>query len=145
MKVENAVIPNEEQIKGFFEEDSKGPIYMINLLKFKEKAEYDDGRETSLSGKEAYGLYGAGVSKLLVKHGGGAMFSAEVARLMLGDVEDLWDSVAIAVYPSRQAMMAMMQDPGMKEIGDHRKAGLAGQLNIETVDAKGLWFGDKGI
>ena len=51
MKVENRVYPNREQMKGFFEEDSDNrPIYMINLLKFKEKAEYKDGRETSLSG-----------------------------------------------------------------------------------------------
>ena len=57
MKVENRVYPNREQMKGFFEEDSDNrPIYMINLLKFKEKAEYKDGRETSLSGREAYAL-----------------------------------------------------------------------------------------
>ena len=34
------------------------PIFMVNLLKFKEKAKYPDKRETDLTGKEAYAIYG---------------------------------------------------------------------------------------
>ena len=37
MKVENKVIPSEEQMKGFVEGDIDSPISMLNLLKFKEK------------------------------------------------------------------------------------------------------------
>ena len=39
VKVENKVQPNEEQMKGFLEGDADTPIYMVNLLQFKEKAE----------------------------------------------------------------------------------------------------------
>ena len=140
MKVINSVIPNDEQIRGFFEPGPDGPIYMVNLLKFKPIAEYEDGRETSLTGREAYELYEKGVTELLPQFGGFAAFFADVERLMLGEVEDLWDVVAIAVYPSRQAMMDMMQSEGMKEISPHRSAGLAGQLNIETAGAHGDWL-----
>ena len=70
-----------------------------------------------------------------------SMFSASVERLMLGEVAELWDKVAIAMYPSRSAMMDMIRSPEMSEISVHRTAGLAGQLNIETVDAQGLWLG----
>lgn len=141
MNYENSVYPNEEQIKGFQAPGPEGPIYMVNLLKYKDKAEYADGRETDLSGQEAYGLYAAGVSQLLTEFGGAGMFSARVERLMLGEVEELWDTVAIAMYPSRQAMLDMMQSPKMQEISVHRAAGLKGQLNIETADANGLWLG----
>ena len=41
-KYKNALIPNEQQIKEFTEGDIDTPIYMVNLLKFKEKAEYED-------------------------------------------------------------------------------------------------------
>ena len=140
MEVKNTVLPNEEQIKGFFEPGAPGPIYMVNLLKFKEKAEYADGRETQLSGAEAYQLYAEGVSVLLREFGGYAAFFADVQRLMLGEVEELWDEVAIAVYPSRQAMLDMMQSETMKDISQHRAAGLAGQLNIETTGASGTWL-----
>ena len=140
MEVKNSVVANEAQLEGFSQPGSAGPIYMVNLLKFKEKAVYADGRETSLSGAEAYGVYTSGVSKLLASLGGGLMFTAPVERLMLGEVEDLWDKIAIAVYPSRAAMLNMMQSEEMKVIGVHRHAGLEGQLNIECTDATGLWL-----
>jgi uncharacterized protein (DUF1330 family) len=40
--------------------------------------------------------------------------------------------VAIAEYPSRAAMLAMVQSPDYQAIEAHRMAGLAGQLNIRT-------------
>lgn len=140
MEVKNNVFPNEVQIKGFAEPGPDGPIYMVNLLKFKQKAEYPDGRESNLSGEEAYMIYATAVSKLLIQFGGAALFGANVERLMLGEVEELWDKVAIAMYPSRAAMMQMMQSAEMQEIGVHRTAGLAGQLNIETAGAQGTWL-----
>jgi uncharacterized protein (DUF1330 family) len=105
----------------------------LNLLKFKQHAEYEDGRETSLSGREAYALYAAEVAKVITQVGGKLTFAADVARLMLGEVEELWDQVGIAMYPSRAAMFQMIQLPKYAEISVHRTAGLAGQLNIETV------------
>ena len=140
MQVINSVVANQSQLDGFNDAGQPGPIYMVNLLKFKEKASYADGRETQLSGAEAYAVYTAGVSKLLLELGGGLMFSAPVERLMLGEVEDLWDKIAIAVYPSRAAMLSMMQSEDMKVIGAHRHVGLEGQLNIECTGAKGLWL-----
>ena len=133
MEVKNRVVPNEAQMQGFMEPGPEGPIYMVNLLKFKPMAEYGDGRNTALTGRQAYELYGAGVSKLIKEHGGSVTFAANVSRLMLGEVEDMWDEVAIAMYPSRQAMLEMMMSPAMQEIGQHRAAGLEGQLNIETT------------
>jgi len=132
MKVENRVSPSGEQMKGFMEGDTDTPIHMVNLLKFKDKAEYEDGRETNLTGAEAYAIYGAEVQAHLAKVGGEGIFSGRVSRLMLGEVEDLWDMVAIASYPSKKAMLAMISDPDYQESAKHRSAGLEGQLNIET-------------
>ena len=140
MEVVNKVYPNEDQIKGFLEPGAKGPICMVNLLKFKEKAEYEDGRETDLSGREAYELYEQDVKQLLQGIGGGIGFEGDVERLMLGEVEELWDVVALAVWPSRQGMFEVMQSPEMQEISVHRSAGLAGQLNIETTGFNGQWL-----
>ena len=104
MQVVNKVYPNKEQIKGFMEPASEEPICMVNLLKFKEKAEYEDGRDTDLTGREAYALYEEGVKKLLQEIGGGIGFEGDVERLALGEVEELWDVVGLAVWPSRGAM-----------------------------------------
>ncbi|MAV97414.1 MAG: DUF1330 domain-containing protein [Gammaproteobacteria bacterium] len=132
MKVENKVIPSEEQMKGFVEGDIDSPISMLNLLKFKDQAEYEDGRTTDLTGREAYQIYALAVAKLVENTGGKVLFGAEVSRLMLGEVEELWDTVAIAQYPSRRKMLEMMMSPEYAEISVHRTAGLKGQLNIET-------------
>ena len=134
MKVFNKLSPNDEQLNGFMEGDVDTPIAMVNLLKFKEKAEYEDGRDTNLSGVEAYAVYAEKVKECLKKVGGEIVFSGEVSRLMLGEVDDLWDSVAIARYPSRKAMLAMIMDTHYQEIEIHRSAALEGQLNIETKD-----------
>ena len=132
MEVKNAVMPNEDQIKEFSEQGEDKPIYMVNLLKFKEKANYPDKRATDLTGEEAYAIYAEEVAGHLEKFGGKPLFGGEVERLMLGEVEDLWDKVAIAMYPSRKAMFQMINDPDYIVSAQHRVAGLEGQLNIET-------------
>ena len=140
MEVINRVIPSEKQMEGFMEPGREGPIYMLNLLKFKDEAEYADGRETDLSGAQAYAIYGQEVVAHLQKVGGAPMFSASVERLMLGEVEELWDSAAIAMYPSRKAMLEMLMSPEYQASALHREAGLAGQLNIELVEPVGAWL-----
>ena len=140
MEVVNKVFPNREQIEGFMAPGQDGPIYMLNLLTFKEKAEYPDGRDTDLTGAEAYAVYSAEVAGHLATVGGRPMFAATVERLMLGEVEELWDTAAIAMYPSRKAMMEMMSSPDYQASAVHRTAGLAGQLNIELVEPMGVWL-----
>ncbi len=131
MKVENQVNPSAERIQEFFGPDApQTPFVMVNLLKFKEQAEYADGRPTELSGAEAFAIYGAGVSKLITELGGRSIYGGAVTGLMVGEVEELWDMVALVEYPSSEAFQKMVQSPEYQEIHVHRDAGLAGQLNI---------------
>ena len=138
MKVVNAVYPPPEQAMAFFSAEEDGPFVMVNLLKFKPKAEYEDGSNSHLTGAEAYALYGEGVSKLVQALGGRIRYSGQVTSLMIGEVEDLWDAVALAEYPSRAAFRAMAMSEDMGKIDRHRKAGLAGQLNIRTKAGAGF-------
>ena len=64
--------------------------------------------------------------------GGRMIYAGDVSFLMLGEVEELWDQVALVEYPNRAALFAMASSPEYQEIAVHREAGLAGQLNIET-------------
>ncbi|MEZ6000884.1 DUF1330 domain-containing protein [Hyphomonas sp.] len=134
MDVRNEVFPSDPaRMAQMMEKGPDGPIFMVNLLKFKEKAEYDDGRETDLSGRDAYMIYGRTVADILPKFGGRAVFAADVTFLALGEVEELWDEVAIAMYPSRADMVRMSLSEEWRDAAIHRSAGLKGQLNIETV------------
>jgi hypothetical protein len=138
MKVVNSVLPTSEQFQDFFGSTEDGPFVMVNLLKFKEKAEYEDGSEPELSGREAYGRYGVEVAKLVTLLGGKIRYSGAVTGLMIGEVEEPWDAVALAEYPSLAAFQKMALSPEMHAIEHHRKAGLAGQLNIRTKPGPGF-------
>ncbi|KAF0116899.1 MAG: hypothetical protein FD163_2307 [Hyphomonadaceae bacterium] len=131
MQVLNKVNPSPKQMQEFFEGKDEAPFVMINLLKFKPRAEYADG-DHGLSGYEAYAIYGAAVSKLIWALGGKMGYNGQVDGLLLGEVEELWDAVALAQYPSKAAMLKMVTSPEYREAAKHREAGLAGQLNIRT-------------
>ena len=144
VEVNNQVHPNDQQMNSLIEPGHEKPIYMVNLLKFKEKTEYPDGRETDLSGAQVFAIYGEAVARILMGLGGGPMFSASVKGLWLGEVEELWDAVVIAMYPNRKTMHEMLSSAEYQEVAIHRTAGLAGQLNIETTDPGGLWLVQQG-
>ena len=141
MQYTHALMPEPDQAKAFFFGEENGPMGMVNLLKFKDKAEYPaehpSASNPEMTGKQAYAIYGAAVMKCLEMVGGKGLFSADVTGLILGQVEELWDMVALAYYPSPQAMLAMVGLPEYQGIEVHRFAGLAGQLNIRT-SADGL-------
>ena len=134
MEFKNNVHPTKEQMEGFLEGDTDTPIAMVNLLKFKEKAEYEDGRDTDLTGEQAYTIYMKEVIEHLKKSWRRIFFWWLCKSLDAREVEELWDKVGIARYPSRKAMLKMVTDPDYLESNKHRVAGLAGQLNIEVKE-----------
>ena len=134
----NALRPNPIQLAEFALGDDD-PILMVNLLKFKDKAEYEDGRATNLTGREAYEIYVTETREHLANVGAELILGGEVNGLLLGEVEELWDAFGVARYPSRKAMIAMARNPAYIESEKHRAAGLAGQLNIE-VSEQGFGF-----
>jgi uncharacterized protein (DUF1330 family) len=138
MKVTNAVTASDEQIAAFFGTPEDGPFVMVNLLKFKPKAEYADGSDPEISGAVAYGRYGAAVTKMIERLGGRVVYGGAATSLMLGQVDELWDSVGLVEYPSMAAFQAMLTSPEYAAITHHRTAGLAGQLNIRTKQVGGL-------
>ena len=132
MEVTNAVYPTKAQFDGFFATGDDKPYVMVNLLKFKDRAVYDDPT-IEISGKEAYEIYGAEVTKLVEAGGGRIVFTRGRDRHHCGRGRKAWDMVALAEYPSKAAFMQMMTSPEWAAIERHRTAGLAGQLNIRTV------------
>ena len=132
MEVINRLYPSKTQIEDFKNFPTDKPIKMVNLLKFKDKAVYEDGRKTNLSGVEAYSVYATEVVNHLEKVGGKTLFFGEVKGLLIGEAEESWEWVAIAEYPSASAMYKMLTDSDYRESEKHRSAGLQGQLNIIT-------------
>ena len=129
----NALRPNAKQITRLVTGNNKSPIYMVNLLKFKKYANYPDKRLTTLSGQEAYSIYAEELEPYLKKVGGEIIFKGEVNHLLIGTIDELWDAVAVVYYPSKNALLKMINNTDYQKIEIHRQAGLEGQLNIETT------------
>lgn len=140
MRFKNQVHLTADQAKAFFDAPEDGPFVMVNLLKFKLKAEYVDGSDADMSGFDAYGRYGRygrKVRHLILKVGGISGYAGPVTGLRLGEVEEPWDMIALAEYPSLAAMKEMVESLEYREIARHCDAGLAGQLNIKTKGTLG--------
>ncbi len=132
MQVSNAVTPTQEQFMQFLSSDFTGPVCMLNLLKFKHKAEYEDGRETDLTGAQAYNLYGQQMKPHVISKGGLFLFSGVIAQMMIGSAEEQWDMTAIVEYPSKEAFVEIASSKDVQGFAVHRTAGLKGQLLIAT-------------
>ena len=128
-----ATRPRPEQLEAFDALEAPGPVHMLNLLKFKEKAQYSDGRESDLSGAEAYGLYGAEVTKLVAALGGRVVYGGALLVQVIGDTPLEWDAVAIVEYPSAEAFRGMVESEAYQAIAVHREAGLEHQLLIRAA------------
>jgi uncharacterized protein (DUF1330 family) len=133
MDVENAVYPTHSRIEALMADTSDAPVVMLNLLKFRAKAVYPDGRPSDLTGRQAYDLYAAPMQKVIEDGGGRVLFGGGIASLVIGEVEDLWDTCVLVEYPSAAAFAAIVTSPEVAEIGVHRAAGLDGQLLIRVT------------
>ena len=132
MKVENALYPTTDGLQALSRDTSSAKIAMLNLLKFRDKAVYKDGRADDISGREAYQRYAGAMTKIVEREGGRILFTGRIAGLVIGGIEGLWDVAAIMEYPSRAAFQRIVTLPEVQEIGVHREAGLEGQLLIMT-------------
>ncbi|MBI3677467.1 MAG: DUF1330 domain-containing protein [Proteobacteria bacterium] len=133
MKVENALYPTSDRIADLMANASREPIVMLNLLKFRDKAVYTDGRQSDLTGREAYMLYGLPMQTHVESHGGKMIFIGDIASLVIGEVDEMWDVAALMQYPSPAAFAKIATSPEVAKIGVHRAAGLQGQLLIRVT------------
>jgi uncharacterized protein (DUF1330 family) len=114
--------------------DEDGPVWMINLMRYKDRAEYADGRETALTGREADDEY-TPVGPLAAV-GAEIVFVADVVDQLLGDAPR-WDRVAVVRYPTRRSFVEMQQRPDFQELHEHKDAGMAQTIVMGTQPMPG--------
>ena len=129
--MKNVLQPTGDQVRAFRDRQTGEPITMLNLLKFRERAVYEDGRDSDLSGEAAYMLYGQAFARIMLPRGARILYSGKVRGAMIGAGSDLWDAMALIEYPSTQVMLDMLRDEEYQKGQQHRAAGLEGQLLIE--------------
>lgn len=132
-----AIYPTAEQMQELMKGPADTPVVMVNLLRFKPKA---DASEGDASGQEAYARYGAKMREFVESKGGRFIWAGRVDSQVIGEGGEEFDVVALVEYPSRAEFIKIATDPYVeKDIGKHRAAGLEMQWLIATTETP---FGD---
>jgi uncharacterized protein (DUF1330 family) len=108
--------------------DTDGPVVMLNLNRYRERARYDGevpgGESGDVSGHEAYMRYGVVASQVLARVGGRILWHTESKRTVIGDDTDRFDEVIAVWYPSLAAFTALATDSELLAARPHRVAAL---------------------
>jgi hypothetical protein len=107
--------------------DQDGPVWMVNLMKYREVADYADDRGVAISGREADDLYAP--TESLAAIGAEVAFFGDVDQQLLGDAP-VWDRVGVVKYPTRRSFIEMQSRPDFQRQHVHKDAGMAETIVI---------------
>lgn len=113
--------------------DEDGPIYMLNLMKYRERADYagDAPAVQGVSGREADELYAP--VDVLAEIGAKPVFMGDV----LSSSED-WDRVAVVRYATRRSFIEMQTRPDFQAKHVHKDAGMDHTIVMGTLPRDGV-------
>lgn len=134
--------PTREQIAALAARaGGDGPIHMLNMLRFREHAAYEDGR--AVSGAQAYRDYTVAAAPPFMRVGGKQFWMGRPELTVIGPTDDSWDIMFIAEYPNVAAFLAMVADPEYQEAVKHRTAAVEdSRLILLTPQTAGHGFAD---
>lgn len=125
--------PTPEQIKEFLSGTRDQPVVMLNMLRFKTKAEASHEGE---SGEQAHMRYGREMRDFVESHGGRFIWAGHVDSQLIGEGGEGFQFVSHMEYPSRQGFLKLAGDPHIAQtIGKHQDAGLASQWLFAMTEA----------
>lgn len=126
--------PTPEQLEAIAADERDGPVVMLNLNRFHERAQYPDGTpDADVSGEDAYQRYGAVAVPAVSQVGGHVLWHTSGEGVVIGTEADDWDEVLAVWYPNRSAFFDLIGVPGYAEALEHRRAGLAEARIIITA------------
>lgn len=135
------VDPTREDFARFREMRRDGPIHMLNLLRFRAVAAYEDG--TVATGAEAYAAYARESGPTFARLGGRQVWIGKPELMLIGPAEEAWDLAFIAEYPSVEAFAEMLRDPDYRKAVRHRQAAIADSRLVRMEPgAPGATFGE---
>lgn len=117
--------PNFEAFKALPRDE---PIHMLNLLRYRDQADYPDGHVNAgkgWSGRRAYAEYGETSGPIFRRVGGTLVWRGAFQTMVTGPDDERWDDGFIAQYPSAAAFLEMIKDPAYQQAVVNRTAALA--------------------
>ena len=104
------------------------PIHMLNLIKFRDLAEYPEGHPNhgkGLTGREAYAIYLEGFQRVVANDGAAMVWEAPMECVVTGPAGE-WDEAFVMGYPNSGIFMAMVKNEEyIRDVVPHRSAAVA--------------------
>ena len=122
-----SIDPTRPQFEAFKALPRDTPIQMLNLVRVRALADYPADHPNhgkGLTGLEAYRAYGRESAEVFGRVGGRQIWAGRPETVVTGPEGERWDLAFIAEYPNAGAFLAMVTDPGYREIVKHRTAGV---------------------
>lgn len=102
------------------------PVTMLNLLRFRETAEYEGEDLPPCSGREAYyKRYAPVATGMVMARGGKVIWAGRAGAHTVCPPDERWDDILIVEYPDGAVVAAMFGDPAYQAVVPHRTAALA--------------------
>ncbi len=104
------------------------PIAMLNLLLFRDHAEYPEGHEHAgkgWSGRRAYAEYGRTSGPIFARVGGTIVWRGSFQTMVTGPDDRVWHDGFIAQYADAGGFFDMIKDPAYQLAVANRTAALA--------------------
>lgn len=131
------VNPTRADLARFADETpDDAPIVMLNLLRFRDEADYGPDGPRGVPGKKAYAEYSRGVMPLLFEVGGLPLWMGKARASLIAPEGERWDEVLLVHYPSRRAFLRMVSSRAYAEVMQHRTAALEDSRLVETRVAR---------
>jgi len=102
--------PTQEAGRAFVQRGIEGSVTMLNLLRFREVADYaahpELAPESPISGAEAFDRYIRHTLPFLRESGGDLVFLGAGGRFLIGPERERWDLVMLVRQPKPPARLA---------------------------------------
>ena len=122
------VDPSRENWQAFKDLPRDRPIHMLNLIKFRDLAEYPEGHPNhskGLTGREAYAIYYEGFQRVVAQDGAAMVWEAPIECVVTGPADE-WDEAFVMGYPNSAVFMAMVKNEEyVRDVVPHRTAAVA--------------------
>lgn len=130
--------PSQEAGRSFVSHPIEGSVVMLNLLRFREVADYSATPQlapsTSITGEEAYQRYLEHTRPYLEQAGGELIFLGRGGEHLIGPPDERWDLVLLVRQHSVEAFMSFAADEGYRAGLGHRTAALEDSRLLPLVE-----------
>lgn len=116
------------------------PIHMLNLLLYRDLAEYPEGHEhhgKGWTGRRAYEEYGRTSGPIFRRVGGTIVWRGAFQTMVTGPEERTWHDGFIAQYPNSAAFFEMIKDPAYQLAVVNRTAALVDSRLVRFMPGEG--------